>query len=240
MFPSASWATEELYLPSGLVVRGSLEQEQYAEQNIPNSSDMVVRGTLDVADEPLSNKIIASDHWTLRSSPFTAKRTVRTETILATREPVGDISVGSFRGFIHSSLENSNSLKSRLHSANAAHHALRSETFQLLPSITLTGELERSNTDNNLTLSSPLGNSESVAVSANWTIFSSGARWGAINSASFSALSADAQYLASERQVFLDNTSTYLQVYGNQELVRSIEKTLVRFEENTCGHCAVI
>lgn len=184
-----------------------------------------LRGALEHNHLTLEDELKNASNWGLRSS---RSATLQSSFLLTS----GSYQKTShLRSFLSGAINNSASLRSTLHEANAKHHASRSAIFSLLPTLRLTVEKGREssiNTSNNL---SSMADISQASIAMDWTVYSSGARWGAIQSARWDAIAADLQFLATERQLFLENVAIYLELSTRKKLLREIRNTKNRLQK---------
>lgn len=188
--------------------------------------DFHLRGSVYRSEPSLKRKIEKASRWGLRNS-----RKVHLDGSLVSSAVVEEIDIGSLRGFLSTSLNRSNRLKSAIHEANAAHYSAQAEFSRLLPTVSFTAEIEREAQVNH-----PIGvhrelESRNSAITANWTVFSGGANWTAYKAAKHQAVTADLRYLAGERQVFVENAAIYLDLLGGKRLVQAIGETNARLKQ---------
>ncbi len=134
-----------------------------------------------------------------------------------------------FAGFLRASLDRSDALRASIHQANAAHYALRATQFRLLPTLSLEAETGTERDASRYRGISEVPFSE-ASITANWTVYSSGANWYSVKAAKSAVRAADLRFLATERQAFVESANVYLELYANHKTVRAIESTLSRLK----------
>ena len=184
---------------------------------------IVLRGSLAEDGISLNRKIQKASQWGLRNS-----RKLNLKTSLVAEEPATAMDLGELRGFLSTAINRSHRLKSAIHEANAAHFSAQAEFSRLLPTVSLTGEIEREAQVNHRLGIHREVETRTGALTVNWTVFSSGANWAAYKAAKHQAITTDLRYLAGERQVFVENAAVYLDLAGAERLVRAIADTKTR------------
>jgi len=145
-----------------------------------------------------------------------------------TTSPNTKLEDSPLRGLITSSISQSDALQALSYDAQAAHEGINIASFRLLPEISFSAEIGKTNSLSS-TSSAPVDrNVQTGSVNLKWTAFSSGANFATIKSAKYSALAADMEYLAQERRAIMESLSIYLQLLGNQKLIVSMQNTKSR------------
>ncbi len=184
-----------------------------------------LRNSIAADDHLLSTHIADRHQWELRTtaSDILGQSLVNGERL---HFPGGS----GMRGFIESSTERSDALRSTLYSTNANRQAVKTASFNLLPTISLVGELSRDTS--RISASGFSGNldRERASVEAQWVVYSGGANWARIRKSRHIAEASEWNYLAAERQIFLTNSGVYLEAVSAQKLVNAISDTVRRLK----------
>ena len=188
------------------------------------------RGSQEINLEPLEQQISNAARWGLRNT--------RAE-ILNGSLLYGSIDVphaqGSLFGYFRKSINRSSLLRSTIHQANASQFAARAQLYRLLPTLSFTAEIA---SQGRVSPVAPLRSStdtQQATITANWTIFSSGANWSAIRAANWDAKVADLNFLVAERQVFFENALIYLELLASHKLLAAVSNTHKRLKKIRYG-----
>lgn len=213
-------------LPSAISVSllfAYFSETVYSEPILPNNLRASIDHSTYYDDMRLSESIKNSSKWNIR---LKYKNSLENSLLLYDEQQFIKLD-SSLRGTIAISLQNSDALRAQLHQTNSNYFLSEAARFALLPTISFQVEKFR-------VFGSPvISNNElntRTSVSANWTIFSSGARWASIKSADYTTISSDFNYLVSERQTLLQNLGNYMQLGVNMRIVSAIQNTLKRLK----------
>lgn len=184
-----------------------------------------LRGPLDHDHLSLKRELENASNWGLRSH---RNARLRASLLLASR-PYYETS--QLRSFLHLAINNSASLRSTLHEANASHHRSRAALFDLLPTLSFTAEIGKEGRSGSTNNPSYTSKNRQARVALDWTVYSSGAKWGAVQSARWGAIASDLQFLAIERQTFLEKVTIYVELSTRKKLVNEIRNTKLRLHK---------
>jgi len=184
-----------------------------------------LRNSIAANDYSLSTHIADRHQWELRSGTSD----ILGQSLVSEVNPQFPGGSG-LRGFIENSMERSDALRSTLYSTNASRQAVKTANFNLLPTISLIGELSRDTSRTSVTGLTGSMDREQASVEAQWVVYSGGANWARIRQSRHTAEAAEWNYLAAERQIFLTNSGVYLEAVSAQKLVHAISKTIRRLK----------
>lgn len=147
-------------------------------------------------------------------------------------QPSGqDILPGSLHHVLRASLRHDATLQAAAQEATAAHHAVDSARFDLLPAVSLTAAGETSRSSSLSGLPQLDRTIATGSITAEWTLFASGGKLAAIEAAQASANAADYNYLAQERSLIFENATLYLDYVANTQRRGIIKRSLRRIRK---------
>lgn len=136
------------------------------------------------------------------------------------------------RGLISVSLERSDALKAAHLRAAADAFSADAAFAKLLPTVSFSAELAHAHNSRSVDRGWIGGNvRDNASITAEWTVFSSGANWAAYESSQLRAQASAYGYLAAERQAALEQLGVYLQLLTADRLTAAIGTTLWRLSK---------
>ena len=136
------------------------------------------------------------------------------------------------RGFISVSLERSDALKAAHLRATADGHAADAAFAKLLPTVSFTADIAHTHADRATGRGWVGGNvRDKASITAEWTVFSSGANWAALEASRLTAQASAYGFLAAERHTALTQLDVYLRLLTADRLAASIGDTLARLRK---------
>ncbi|MEM7069817.1 MAG: TolC family protein, partial [Pseudomonadota bacterium] len=191
----------------------------------PSTLPFFLRSSISADESPASTHIANRSQWELRNS----QPSLLDQTLVGELRP-GHTSESSFTGFLTSSTQRSDELLSSLYNSNADRQAVKTAAFDLLPTISLIGEISRDTRRTSVTSSINRERTKQARIEAEWVVYSGGANWAAVRAAQYAADASDWNYLATERQIILSHASIYLETIAAQNQVDAIAKTVHRLK----------
>lgn len=180
---------------------------------------------LEIGSQPAGVTKMVDPGWSLRRShDLIESRTLLTD---AMPEP----SPRTLRKMVDTSLKRSDALEAARSRAEADAYAAEAEQARLLPSVSLSASRDYQMRPGSSYASSATAIRDRAVISAEWTVFSSGANWSAIKARRLTAEATAYGYLAAERQALLEHLDVYLKTVSARKLVATIGTTLRRLQE---------
>lgn len=179
-------------------------------------------------DDHSASEVISPAPWKLRPAwkLRPSSQHISSRSLLAGTSPATDHTNDTPLGLVGKALERSDALKAESLRVEAREHAAQAEHARLLPKLSLETGLEKSNGRY-----AGAHASASVGVTAEWTIYSSGANLAAINAAHLRAESAAFGYLAAERRAALEVIETQMRLELARRQYSHIAGTLARLRD---------